>query len=460
MFHCVSKGAKRSVVGGMAVLGLGCSVESGPEAELATDEGALARCARVSVSASRSAVSEAGDRAYFRVALTERPRGPVRVTATNGSTVAVAVAPATLSFRPNDWDVPQTFTVSAVDDSEFDGDIDAAITLTASSPDQRFAGSVQALSVRAVDDDFQVVGYRARRLHGVESGAVAINNRNQVALTIAGSPHHAFLWEEGVLTDLMGLDPSRQSHAVDINDDGTVLGWNDTLNGVVRFLYREGQLAATQGEVWAINDRGHTAGDALYADGARTELPDIGPAPALGRGLSDDDAVTGTAPVEPFGAHAFFWDDGVFTDLGTFGGPVGEGLAVNDHGHAVGRMFTPEIVNRPFLYAFGAVVDVGTVGPSPGGSVRAINNRNDMVGADEDAARIPERGWVGRLGTMRAIIPLLVDGSCFQVVEPADVNDGGVIAGRALACGENGFSAYVFEPVKIAPGADPPGEDI
>jgi len=455
MFRSVFQCA--GVAGGVAVSLLGCSVETSSEPVDAA-EATLDCAARVSISATRSAVSEAGDQAFFRVVLTERPRGPVRIAAANGNTVAVSVAPATLSFRPSDWNVPQTFTVSAVNDLEFDGDIDAEIALTAESPDRRFSGRLPALTVRAVDDDFQVIGYRSRELHGFESRAVAINNRNQVALTIAGSPHHAFLWEDGVLTDLAGLDPNQQSHALDINDDGVVLGWNDTRGGVVRFLYRDGRIVATEGEVWAINDRGHTVGDALYADGVRTELPDSGPGPSVGMALSDDDAVTGTAPVEPFGRHAFYWDDGAFTDLGTFGGPVGEGLAVNDHGHAVGRMFTPDIVNRPFLYAFGTVIDVGTVGSSPGGSVVGINNRNDMVGADEDVARMPERGWVGRLGTLRAIIPLLVDGSCFHVIEPADVNDAGVIAGRAIGCGRNGFSAYVFEPVKIAPGADPPGE--
>ncbi len=36
------------------------------------------------------------------------------------------------------------------------------------------------------------------------------------------------------------------------------------------------------------------------------------------------------------GTHAFVWDDGVITDLGTLGGPVSFGLAINEEGDAVG----------------------------------------------------------------------------------------------------------------------------
>lgn len=459
MFRLPSVPVNRSVFC-LVALSFGCAVETSPDGVVDLDRAALERCrARVTVSPTRSAVSEAGDRAFFRVVLGERPRGPVRVTVTNANSVAIAVEPASLLFRPNDWNVVQTITVSAVDDAEFDGDIDARVELAVTSPDRRFSGTLPSLSVRSIDDDYQVIGYRVRQLHELESRAVAMNNLDQVALTITGSPHHAFLWESGELTDLEGLDPNQQSHALDVNDDGVVLGRNDTANGVVRFLYREGRIEATEGEVFAISDRGHTVGDALYADGVRTELPDIGPGPSQGFALSDDDAVTGTAPVAPFGAHAFFWDDGAFTDLGTFGGPVGEGLAINDHGHAVGHMFLPDIVNRPFLYALGTVIDVGTVGSSPGGTAKGINNRGDMVGADEDEARVAVRGWVGKLGTLRALTELVVDEGCFNVIDPVDVNDAGVIAANAWSCGQSHFHAVVLEPVKIAPGADPPGSD-
>ena len=456
MFSLTSKVVNCSGVLGVAALLLGCSFDTEGEPTHGVDESALRRSSLLSVSSWQSAVSEAGDQAFFRVALARRPRGAVTVTTRNNHFLQATASPASLTFRPNDWNVPQTITVSAVNDQEFDLDADAEIQLVGQGADSRFSGCLGSLAVRVVDDDFKVIGYRARLLSdSAESRAVALNNRNQIALSISSS---AFLWEDGLLSDTGGLDPNQQSHALDINDDGVLLGWNDTADGVVRFLHHEGQINATEGEVWAINDRGHTVGDALYAHGMRSELPDIGPAPAVGLALSDEDAVTGSAPVEPIGRHAFYWDNGTFTDLGTFGGPVGEGLAINDHGHAVGRLFTPEIVNRPFSYAFGTLVDVGTVGPSPGGSAKSINNRGDMVGADEDVARMPERGWVGRLGTLRELAPLVEEG-CFHVLDPVDVNDGGVIAANGLDCDSGSYRAYLLDPIKIAPDADPPGEE-
>jgi probable HAF family extracellular repeat protein len=454
MFCFPSKVVKRSGVVSVAALLLGCSFDAEVE-PTGVDESALRSSSSLSVSSWHSAASEAGDQAFFRVALAKRPRGIVTVTTRNEHFLQATASPASLTFRPNDWNVPQTITVSAVNDQEFDLDADVEIQLVGQGADSRFSGCLGAFAVRILDDDFKVIGYRARRLFETESRAVAINNRDQIALSIAGS---AFLWDDGLLSDIGGLDPNQQSHALDINDDGVLLGWSDTAGGVVRFLHHEGQVNATEGEVWAINDRGHTVGDALYADGVRSELPDIGPAPAVGLGLSDEDAVTGSAAVEPFGRHAFYWDNGSFTDLGTFGGPVGEGLAINDAGHAVGRLFTPAFVNRPFLYGSGVLVDVGTVGPSPGGTAKSINNRGDMVGADEDAARMPQRGWVGRLGTLRELAPLIEEG-CFHVVDPVDVNDAGVIAANALDCDSGTYRAYLLEPIKIAPDADPPSED-
>jgi hypothetical protein len=107
---------------------------------------------------------------------------------------------------------------------------------------------------------------------------------------------------------------------------------------VQRFLYQNGQLVPTPGEVWAINDRGHAVGDVLYAGGRTIDIPDL-----------------------------------------------------------------------------------------------SISTRGDIVGSDQDAGRQPVNGGVGTPGNLRSLMSLLVDGTCWFVIEPLAVNDAGYIARRTRA---------------------------
>jgi probable HAF family extracellular repeat protein len=418
---------------------------------------AEAQAGAITVSPRVSAASEAGDRAFFRVSLAAAPRSRVTVVAATSAPFEARVTPAVITFTPSNWSTPQILEVVSVDDDRFDGDRSVRVVFApALSFDPAFAGfRLPSLDVLSVDDDYVVTAYRARPLVGsaaIESRAVAINQRGQVVgdeLSFDGVAH-PFLWDRGQRTDLGSLGGGRnQSHALDINDAGVVLGWSDTLAGVTRFLH-DGQLTATQGETWAINDRGHTVGDALYADGQRFELPDLGDTPSTGLALNDSDHVTGFAPTPPFFQHAFYFADGAFTDLGTFGGPIGAGLAINEHDQVVGRMFNAERVFRPFLYDGEQVIDLGTATDAPGGIASGINNRGDIAGTDVDQGRMPMMAWVGRPGELRAIDTLLVDSPCFLTLEAVAINDSGFIAANGLECNVGVFHAFVLEPVKAA----------
>jgi uncharacterized membrane protein len=258
------------------------------------------------------------------------------------------------------------------------------------------------------------------------------------------------VWQDGVVTEIGSLGGSgAQSFAIDINDAGVVLGWSDTPNGVTRFLFQDGVLEATPGEVWAINDRGHTVGEALYADGERTDLPDLGNGPSEAHGLNESDHATGFAQPLPFGWHPFLWTGEGLTDLGTFGGPAGQGLDINEHDQIVGWMHDESIRDRPFLYDRGQVIDLGSVTGSAFGVANSINNRGDIVGSD-GVRGAPDEGWVGRPGKLTALSSLLVDGRCFQIIDPIEINDSGYIAGRAWDCDMSASHAVLFEPIKVA----------
>ena len=69
-------------------------------------------------------------------------------------------------------------------------------------------------------------------LGGEESTAIAINDRGQVvgASQTSSGDHHAFLWQDGVMTDLGTLGGS-ESYAFDINESGQVVGESETASG-------------------------------------------------------------------------------------------------------------------------------------------------------------------------------------------------------------------------------------
>jgi probable HAF family extracellular repeat protein len=164
------------------------------------------------------------------------------------------------------------------------------------------------------------------------SSATAINDKGQVVgtsylakVTQTGQQGHAFIWENGVMTDLGTLGAGyATSEAVALNERGVVVGstrsqtgpprpvlWRDRM---MRLLYR----GTTYGAVVAINDHGQVIG---------ARVP------------------TGGAVV-----HAFIWENGKLTDLGTLGGAESDAAAINARNHIVGVSNTRRGARHPVLW--------------------------------------------------------------------------------------------------------------
>ena len=96
--------------------------------------------------------SEGGAQATFSVVLAIQPTADVTVVLSSDDTTEGAVSPAVLTFSPDNWDDPQTATITGVDDTDVDGLSSYTIaTQPATNADARFEGFDS--------DDVQVLNY-------------------------------------------------------------------------------------------------------------------------------------------------------------------------------------------------------------------------------------------------------------------------------------------------------------
>lgn len=120
--------------------------------------------------------TEAGGTASFSVRLDSQPTANVTIGITSGRTSEGVVAPASLTFAAANWNIPQTVTVTGVDDGVADGNIAYTIvTAAAVSDDPNYSGRNAAdVSVTNSDNDqANILVNSATVLATSESGTTA-----------------------------------------------------------------------------------------------------------------------------------------------------------------------------------------------------------------------------------------------------------------------------------------------
>ena len=125
----------------------------------------------VTVSKSALAMME-GARDSYSVALNAEPLGLVRIELSSNNTDVATVAPTELVFTTGNWNMPQTVTVTGVDDQQSTGERTAAITHTISGGGYRGV-VIPDLPVTVGDDDVKQVVVSAADLEVAEAGGKA-----------------------------------------------------------------------------------------------------------------------------------------------------------------------------------------------------------------------------------------------------------------------------------------------
>ncbi len=175
-------------------------------------------------------VTEGGATDSYTVVLSSQPTANVTVTVTPNS--QVSVNKTTLTFTTSNWNVPQTVTVSAVDDQIVEGSHTGSITHAVSSGDTRYNGlSVAGVTVQITDND--TAGVQITQSGGstnvIEGGAtdsytVVLSSQPTANVTVTVTPNSQVSVDKTTLTFTTSNWNVAQTVTVTAVDDQIVEG--------------------------------------------------------------------------------------------------------------------------------------------------------------------------------------------------------------------------------------------
>lgn len=233
-------------------------------------------------------------------------------------------------------------------------------------------------------------------LGGIYSDAYGINDAGQVVgrATLANNESRAFLWQNGNMINLGTLGGS-VSRAHGINNNGKVVGYAyDVAANKRAFLWYNnammdlGDLGGTQSWAWDINESDQVVGHDeleghprafLWANGTMIPLGALGGSYSIARSINDSGQIVGTAQLSNENYSAFLWQDGIMTHLGNLGGWEAVATDINNSGQVVGYSKNTSGQNRAVLWQDGNIFDLNDlIDPNPQWVLAQANGINDI----------------------------------------------------------------------------------
>lgn len=314
-------------------------------------------------------------------------------------------------------------------------------------------------------------------LGGEEAVATSINGSGQIVgfsyltghtLNAPCDERRAFLYTDGGMSELASLPGARFATASAISNTGDVSGTNDVYvadasctdgcfpgycgrqtptlirgggpidlsaplpwyAGVANDVNNIGQVVGWSRKADLPNPRTWHA--YLWENGVRTDLGTLASDWSIATGINDEGLVVGYSQLQEGSGlwYAFRWSDGVMEVLPALGTNTYNGANdVNAAGDAAGWSGPDSTRVRPvFFPASGDAVDLGSLGGADGSGF-ALNDRGVVVGYSYTAGNQSRHAFVhqdNRLSDLNELIPLDAE---WELIAATDVNDVGQIVG-------------------------------
>ena len=289
-------------------------------------------------------------------------------------------------------------------------------------------------------------------LGGSMSSVSNINNNGAITgLTQNNnSEWRAYVWENGVMTDI-GLETDIYYSAVHgINESGSIAGGRKLIssNQEVAFIRVGTTITDINGDsgssawTWAydINNNNQVTGyeitpterlAMIYHNGSITYIANtLGGQRAESKAINDAGHVVGFA-FDSANSHdtkrAFYYDGTTMHILSTLGGSYSTALDINEKEEIVGEALDSNGDAHAFLYADSVMIDIGTLG-GDFSRARAINEFSQIVGQSEFDMTDALHAYLYENGQMFDLNELLdMDSQDITLTIATDINDLGQI---------------------------------
>ncbi|UJP40321.1 hypothetical protein [Cellulomonas palmilytica] len=308
-------------------------------------------------------------------------------------------------------------------------------------------------------------------LGGESTVPTAVSDRGQVVgrSQVADGRWHAFLWDDGVMTDL--TPDAQQGSATDVSNGAAVSGWVQPAPGESSdgFVWSRGRTAVVVdgGSALAVNARGQVGGVVdetattrenpfVWTAGTRVDLP---PPPFPGAfgvsslvDLNDKGVVLGRGEFDDDTDLVYLWSRGRFTELRDARGDVLRGVDLNDRGHVAGVVWNEARAREAALWRRGQIVRIGALPGATWTEAAALNESDVVVGTSAAERGRPGTGFVWRSGVLTAID----DGDGWSTATA--VNDRGQVAG--VIGDDEVAQPFVWKHGRLVRLGTPTAEDV
>lgn len=262
--------------------------------------------------------------------------------------------------------------------------------------------------------------------------------------TKADGTLHAFLWSNGILTDLGHREGDIWAIGNDVNASAVAVGisFPDNSNAFpVKFengkvTQLETQFGFIGGVATAINDAGdYIVSNAIVKNGVLTGFTGFQPANRSGA-LNELGDVAGSADT-----HAAIWRSGTVIDAGILPGyDASAGTALSSDGRLVGTATVAGDANPVgFLYQNGEMTKISPVSGDNIVIPYGVNDEGKVVGTSSQGF-VSVRGFLHQNGVTQDLNSLISHISGWQILHAYGINN----RGQIIALGVNGGAQHAI----------------